>query len=136
MTNGLSRTLRWGCWLWVVFLAGCRPQAVPGGTDGVVHHGSVMLSDIHVRLYAADTLAPVGVGISESDGRFALRTPDASAPLWLPPGSYKAAIESIGPTSLVFPKEYGDPQTSPLTITWNGTDRQLDLEVPAPTLAP
>lgn len=126
----------WRCCLMLGVLcglfAGCRPQPVPGGTEGVVRVGTTRLADIHVQVFPADGAAPVGFGVSEPDGAFELRQPHAAGPLWLPAGEYRVTIESVGPTPLVFPAEYNRPETTPLVIHWTGEEQMLDLELPEP----
>lgn len=128
----------WRQWLILIIVcklfAGCGPKPVPGGTEGVVHVGATTLPDILVRVFPADSADAVGFGITESDGAFELRKPNATGPLWLPPGEYRATIESVGPTRLVFPADYARPETTPLMVIWTGDDRVLDLEVPEPTV--
>lgn len=122
---------------WMCLLTGCGgPCPTAGGTEGVLHAGSQTLPDIQVRFYTAETHELLAFAVTASDGSFALLKPDASAPVWLPTGSYKVTVESVGPVTLAFPDDYSNPRTSPLIVNWDREQRWLDLEVPEPIVRP
>lgn len=129
----MLHTPRWiiGLCLLSVTWVGCGPRPVPGGTVGVVRAGADSLSDIHVQLFDA-AAQPVGSGVSDPEGMFALRQPEAKGPLWLAPGEYRVTVESVGPTPLLFPPAYSRFETTPLKVTWAADQALLELDLPMP----
>ncbi|OYW24862.1 MAG: hypothetical protein B7Z55_00955 [Planctomycetales bacterium 12-60-4] len=112
-------------------LVGCSTQSVSGGTEAVVHSGSVHLADVHVQLFDRDN-RPVGFGTSGANGALELRQPSATGPLWLTPGEYRVTVESVGAVPLRFPAEYTRPESTPLIVHWSSNDQILDLDLPMP----
>jgi hypothetical protein len=90
-----------------------------------------VLSDVQLQIYKAEgnNFQPVGFGVTKLDGSFALFEPGARGPLWLMPGTYRCTLQSIG-APVAFPKEYQNPETTPLTFTWTSDRKQLHLVAP------
>lgn len=113
-------------------LPGCGGvKPVAGGTEGVLHSGSDKLSDIQVTVHKFEggTSKPIGFGVAGTDGSFQLMTDRAKGPLHLTPGEYHCTLESIG-APVVIPKEYTQPDTTPLKINWSASDSKLDWDIP------
>jgi len=139
-TSTLARNL-----LWLVCLlpgtlilsgmSGCseRPE-LPGGTAGFVSCSGRPLAEVQVngfRLLASGAFEPVGVGITDASGRFELRQSGSLEAVHLSPGDYRFTIESAGARYLVWPKEYTQPNRTPLR--WNGSSgADWVLEIPEP----
>ncbi len=114
-------------------LPGCGRVAKPvtGGTAGVLHAGVAMLSDIQVTVHQVEgsSSKPIGFGVVGVDGSFQLALNEAKGPLTLAPGEYRCTLESVG-APVVILKEYTQPDTTPLKITWSTGDCKLDLDIP------
>jgi hypothetical protein len=50
-------------------------------------------------------------------------------------GRYRVTVESVGPTPLVFPPEYQNPQATPLRIDWPNDGQPFDIDLPPPRSA-
>jgi len=128
------RKLRWFVWLaCVVALPGCgRVKPVTGGTIGILHAGDDYLSDIQVTVHKVDgsSLQPIGFAVTAADGSFELVSNGAKGALWLSPGEYRCTLESAG-APVQIPKEYAQPDTTPLKVSWSAGDDELNLEIPA-----
>lgn len=121
----------------LALLPGCEGvKPVTGGTDGVLHVGSVMLSDIQVTVHQVEgnSSKPIGFGVAGVDGSFQLALNEAKGPLTLAPGEYRCTLESVG-APVVILTEYTKPDTTPLKITWSASDRKLDLDIPPSKLS-
>lgn len=118
-----------------VLLSGCGgARHVAGGTTGTLQADNMLLGDIQVTVHrvAGAIVEVAGMGITQASGQFELVLPGAKGPLHLTPGEYRITVESVGPVSLRFPKEYRSVEKTPLVVTWTANNSQLDLEVPAP----
>lgn len=118
----------------LAMLSGCGGvKPVTGGTAGVLHSGSEMLGDIQITVHQLDggTSKPIGFGVTGSAGTFQLMTEGAKGPLHLTPGEYRCTLESIG-APVVIPKEYTQPDTTPMKINWSASNLKLDLDIPIP----
>lgn len=128
----MSSRFRWSLIVALMFLPACGGvKPITSGTDGVLHSGSVMLSDIQVTVHQVEgsTSTPIGFGVAGADGSFQLAVNEAKGPLTLVPGEYRCTLESVG-APVVILKEYTKPDTTPLKITWSASDRKLDLDIP------
>jgi hypothetical protein len=114
-----------------VGLSGCGPRPVTGGTKGVLRLGGKPRSDIQITLHQMDSGSPqlVGFGLTANDGSFRLLKEKAKGSLWLPAGEYLCTLESAG-SPIRIAREYGRPETTPLKISWSGSEKSLDLDVP------
>jgi hypothetical protein len=122
-------------WMCLTGLSGCGArQSVAGGTKGVLKVGGEAISEIQLTVHRVEGGAtlPVGFAVTTTDGSFELLKTGASGALWLAPGEYRFTLESIG-APMQFPKEFGQPESTPLKATWSANDRNLMLEGPAPT---
>ena len=132
----MLQKLRWFVLLaFVAALPSCGGvKPVTGGTTGVLHAGDDFLSEFQVTVHEVEgsSTRPIGFGVTGPDGSFELVTNGAHGALWLSPGEYRCTLESAG-APVQFPKEYAQPNTTPLKISWSAGDEELDLEVPAPT---
>lgn len=120
----------------IVALTSCgRTGHVAGGTPGLLHAGSVLLSDVQVTLHRVDGTAieAIGIGTTRTDGRFELVQPGARQAMHLSPGEYRVTVESVGAVPLCFSKDFASAETSPLRVSWTAKSAQLDLDVPLPT---
>lgn len=121
----------------IVALTSCgRTGHVSGGTTGVLHAGSVLLSDVQVTLHRVDGTATeaIGIGTTRANGRFELVQPGARQALHLSPGEYRVTVESVGAVPLSFARDFESAETSPLRVNWTSKSAQLDLEVPLLTV--
>jgi len=117
----------------VLTLSGCGGVTpVTGGTNGVLHSGAAMLSEIQITVHQVDgdKFKPIGFAVPQSDGTFQLVAPEAKGPLRLAPGDYRFTLESVG-APVVIPKEMSKPETTPLKATWTGSEPKLDIDVPS-----
>jgi hypothetical protein len=113
-------------------LAGCGGvKPVTGGTIGTLRIGGELLSEIQVTVHEVEgtSMQAVGFGVTDRDGLFELVTNGAHGPLILPPGEYRFTLESAG-APVQIPKEYTQPDTTPLKVSWSGGDDDLNLDVP------
>lgn len=114
-------------------LSGCSDAAAPaeGGTPGTLSFADGVTSDINITVHRNSTgsFQPMGFGLTDVDGKFNLYQTGAAGPLWLEPGEYVFTLESVGP-SIAFPKEYLNPQSTPLTLNWTADSKSADLSVP------
>lgn len=120
-----------------VACSGCGVAVVPtkGGTPGLVRTSSLQpLADVQVTIckLVGDTKTIHGVGVSRLDGRFELVLPDGKGPLWLEPGDYIVAAESVGSIPLAWEQPIGDPELTPLSVRWAGGGGELVIEIPDP----
>lgn len=118
--------------LGLLLLIGCGGvKPVTGGTNGVLHSGAAMLSEIQITVHQVEgeQFKPVGFAVPQADGTFQLVAPEAKGPLRLAPGEYRFTLESVG-APVVIPKEMFKPETTPLKATWTGNETKLDIEVP------
>ena len=108
---------------------GARP--VSGGTNGMLHSGPTLLSEIQITVHQVEGSAtkPIGFGVAGMDGAFQLISPGATGPLQLAPGEYRFTLESVG-APVVIPKEFTQPETTPLKVNWTGSEAKLDFDIP------
>jgi hypothetical protein len=109
---------------------GCGPQPVTGGTAGVLRSGGQALAEVQVTLHRQEGASWKVIGFADTatDGSFELVTPGAAGPLALPPGEYRATLESVG-APVQIPTVYSNPESSPLVISCSGGDDKLNLEI-------
>ena len=115
--------------------SGCgTSHSVAGGTKGMLKVGSEAISEIQLTVHRVEggSTKPIGFAVTTADGSFELLKTGASGALWLTPGEYRFTIESIG-APIKFPKEFGQPESTPLKAVWSASDRNLTLEGPAST---
>ena len=117
----------------VLFVAtGCSGSARPvtGGTAGELHAGDDPLGDIQVTVHQIEgtSFEAIGFAATRADGSFELVTPGAQGPLRLTPGEYCCTLESVG-APIVIPKDYTKAETTPLKVTWELGDSNLELEL-------
>jgi hypothetical protein len=113
-------------------LSGCGGvKPVTGGTPGLLHSGSTLLSDTQVTVHKIEggVSTSIGFGVAGPDGSFELVTNEAKGPLRLAPGQYRYTLESVG-TAVVIPKEYTSADTTPLVLPWSADDSRIDLDIP------
>jgi hypothetical protein len=113
-----------------IYIVGCGPKPVTGGTEGVLRIDGQTVSDLQVNLFRSNggAFELAGFGVTRDDGWFSLVQPGAVGPLILPPGEYLCTIESAGaPIRLL--KEWGKPETTKIKIDWKSSDRHIDLDV-------
>ena len=113
-------------------LTGCSDASAlaTGGTPGTLTFGDGVTSDINITVHrnSAGSFQPIGFGLTDVEGKFILYQTGAAGPLWLEPGDYVFTLESVGP-SIAFPKEYLNPQTTPLKLNWTANSKSADLTV-------
>jgi hypothetical protein len=116
--------------LFAITLPGCGAHAVTGGTPGILHFEGKPLTDIQVTVHLLEgsTTHPVGFGVTVRDGSFKLVKNGAQGPLWLSPGEYCCTLESAG-SPVKIPKQYSQPDTTPLKVSWSSSDSTLSLVV-------
>jgi hypothetical protein len=116
----------------VLLLSGCSDASAPatGGTPGTLTFADGVTSDINITVHrnSAGRFQPVGFGLTDVEGKFILYQTGAVGPLWLEPGDYVFTLESVGP-SIAFPKEYINPQSTPLKLDWTADSTSADLKV-------
>ena len=116
----------------VSVLSGCSDAPAPatGGTPGTLTFGDGVTSDINITVHrsSAGSFQPIGFGLTDVEGKFILYQTGAAGPLWLEPGDYVFTLESVGP-SIAFPKEYLNPQATPLKLNWAADSTSADLTV-------
>lgn len=120
----------------LVVLPGCGGvQPVAGGTTGTLRAGGEFLAEIQITIYQVDgnSFRPVGFGVTDREGWFELVTNGAKGPLWLSPGDYRCTLESAG-APVEIPKEYAQPATTPLKVSWSAGSSELDLDIPTAML--
>lgn len=123
----------------VLFVAaitsGCGPRPVVGGTPGVLRSGGEVLAEVQVTLHRQEGTSWQYVGFADTttDGSFELVTRGAAGPLVLPPGEYRATLESVG-APIQIPPVYTRPDSSPLAIRWSGSESKLELQLAKTTL--
>ncbi|HEY0982590.1 hypothetical protein [Schlesneria sp.] len=131
--------LRFAVITWGLLISGCgKPREIPGGTPGIIHAGGDVVGDVHISIYRMndeDSVdeTPVAFAISAHDGQFELRQSGSLEGASLEAGDYRFTVESAGEIYLAWPGDYRKPARSPLRLTWNEDDQQIDLEVPVPT---
>jgi hypothetical protein len=113
-----------------LLLPGCGPRPVAGGTPGVLRTGGQPLPDVQVKLHRQEGASWQVVGFADTttDGSFQLVTPGAAGPLALPPGEYRATLESVG-APIQIPPAYAKPDSSPLVVSWSEGDDTLNLQI-------
>jgi uncharacterized iron-regulated membrane protein len=118
--------------LLAVGLCGCGPSPVAGGTKGTLRAGGDLLSEVQITIHHREGVAwqPLGFAVTASDGTFELVTNRAEGPLRLAPGEYRCTLESVGAPVRV-PKEYSQPETTPLIVQRSAGDTVLELVIPA-----
>lgn len=114
--------------------SGCGTVAeVPPGTPGVVRAAGVPLADVEVYVYLLSSASePLGLGLTDANGRFELRLLGLRGPLNLEPGDYRVTLASAGELELNWPAEFSDPQRTPLRISISRERPVIDLDVPLP----
>jgi hypothetical protein len=116
----------------ISLLTGCSDSPLPatGGTPGTLTFGDGVTSDINITVHrnSAGRFKPIGFGLTDVEGKFVLYQTGAIGPLWLEPGDYVFTLESVGP-SIAFPKEYLNPQSTPLKLSWTADSTSADLTV-------
>lgn len=133
----LNRTL---CLITLAALSsvGCGvPGDVPGGTAGFLQADGQPLPDVLVTVYPDTPSAtePLGIGITDAEGRFELRTREPVAPLTLDSGSYRFTVESMGEIYMIWPREYADPSRTPLRQAVSSSNEELEINVPQPRIS-
>lgn len=115
--------------------SGCGPRPVVGGTPGVLRSGGEVLAEVQVTLHRQEGTSWQYVGFADTttDGSFELVTRGAAGPLVLPPGEYRATLESVG-APIQIPPVYTRPDSSPLAIRWSGSESKLELQLAKTTL--
>jgi hypothetical protein len=118
-----------------VVASGCGPRPVVGGTPGVLRSGQQMLAEVQVTLHRQEGSSWQYVGFADTttDGTFELVTRGAAGPLVLPPGDYRATLESVG-APIQIPPVYTKPDSSPLAIRWSGSEGKLEIELTKTTI--
>ena len=116
----------------LIVAAGCGGGARPvsGGTAGALYSGGDPLGDIQVTVHQLEGMSfeTIGFAATHADGSFELVTPGAQGPLRLTPGEYCCTLESVG-APITIPKEYTKAETTPLKVTWESGDANLELEL-------
>jgi hypothetical protein len=109
---------------------GCGPRPVVGGTPGILRSGQQTLAEVQVTLHRQEGSSWQFVGFADTatDGSFELLTRGAAGPLVLPPGEYRATLESVG-APIQIPPVYTKPDSSPLAIRWSGDEGKLELQL-------
>jgi hypothetical protein len=114
-------------------LAGCGGGSSPakGGTPGTLAFGANVSSDIRVTIHrrASGGFEVLGFANTAADGTFVLYNSGATEPLWLEPGNYAFTLESIGPP-IEFPKEFTQPESTPLKVKWESDMSSIRLDAP------
>lgn len=113
--------------------AGCgKVRSVELGTPGELRMSGQPLAEIELKFFpdSAASSECVAVGVSNIDGSFGLMQPNAAGPVWLLPGKYRIAIESVG-NPIQLPEQYDDPRESPLTYECVDSKSKISLNLPA-----
>lgn len=121
-----------------VLSGGCgAPGEIPGGTAGALYANGRPLPDVLVTVFPDTPSAtePLGIGITDREGRFVLRTREPVAPLTLDPGGYRFTVESMGAVYRNWPPEYADPSETPLKQTVSASNEGLEINVPEPQIS-
>jgi hypothetical protein len=94
-----------------------------------------MLAEVQVTLHRQEGSSWQYVGFADTttDGTFELVTRGAAGPLVLPPGEYRATLESVG-APIQIPPVYTQPDSSPLAIRWSGNEGKLELQLAKTTI--
>lgn len=110
---------------------GCGTKGVIGGTKGLLHTGSAMMSELQITVHQVEGSATkqIGSGVTDSNGEFELVTNGAKGPLKLSPGEYRFTLESVG-APVVLPQEFTQADTTPLKLTWSAGDKAIDFDLP------
>lgn len=116
---------------------GCGvPGEIPGGTAGFLHANGQPIPDVLVTVYPdTPSTDALGIGITDADGRFELRTREPITPLMLDPGDYRFTVQSMGEIYLIWPPEYADPPKTPLTRSISSSSEELEISVPQPRVS-
>jgi hypothetical protein len=122
-------------WLYfplTLFLAGCGPQPVTGGTGGTLQIDGTPMSEVQLTVHqpAGTGWEAIGFGVATTDGSFELVTRGAAGPLALAPGTYRCTLESVGAPLAIAP-QYTEPAATPLEIVWPTADGRLTIDIPA-----
>lgn len=134
----LNRTLCLIRLMLALLLAGCGvPSEIPGGTAGFLHANGQPLPDVLVTVYpdTPSVTEPLGIGVTDADGRFALRTREPVASLTLDPGDYRFTVQSTGEIYLIWPPNYTDPSKTPLVQSVASLNEELEINVPEPRIS-
>lgn len=129
-----SRLVIYGC-LSAYLLAGCGSRGdLSGGTSGFLYSEGQPLADVMISVHhdGRSNVRPLGIGITDWEGRFELRTEDLMAPLFLEPGTYRFTIDSIGEVYLAWSRNFSDPTTTPLIEEISSPEQPLVFDVPLP----
>lgn len=129
MLPKLSQLVLTLCLLLSLGCGGAHP--VTGGTNGVLHSGPTLLSEIQINVHQVGESSTklIGFGVAGMDGAFQLVSPGAAGSLRLAPGEYRFTLESVG-APVVIPKEFTQPETTPLKVTWTDSEAKLDFDLP------
>lgn len=129
MLPKLSQLVLTLCMLLSLGCGGAHP--VTGGTKGVLHSGPTLLSEIQINVHQVGESSTklIGFGVAGMDGAFQLVSPGAAGSLRLALGEYRFTLESVG-APVVIPKEFTQPETTPLKVTWTGSEAKLDFDLP------
>jgi hypothetical protein len=122
----------WLYFLLTLFLAGCGPQPVTGGTGGTLRFGGTPMSEVQITVHqpAGAGWEAIGFGVATTDGSFELVTSGAAGPLVLAPGNYRCTLESVGAPLAIDP-QYAQAATTPLEIAWPTSDGRITIDIPA-----
>lgn len=127
-----SNNIRSVLLLTATILCGCSngPTPATGGTRGTLTFADGVTSDISITVHrnSAGSFQPIGFGLTDVEGKFMLYQTGAVGPLWLEPGDYVFTLESVGPP-IAFPKEYLNPQSTPLKLSWTAESASADLSI-------
>ena len=119
------------CCLFLLNGCGLKSTPIKGGTPGSLIAGEVSVPDFEIEVFAAETLASLGLGATGQDGKFQLIRSKGEGPLWLLAGQYVITLKSVGPAPPRMLPTYSNPAKTPLKVNWNAEDKSLDLKIPA-----
>jgi hypothetical protein len=117
--------------LFLVVCLGCGDvKSVKGGTSGILLIDDTAMSDMQITFYQKDVSEsdPVGFAVSTGAGRFEMLQNGATGPLYLPAGEYRCTVETAG-APLDLPKEYLDPNETPVIVNWKEDEPMLVVKV-------